>query len=365
MRNFTALPRGARILIVRLSAIGDVLHATTVVHNLRRLAPDVHITWLASPPASTLLEGNPDIDRLLLFDRRPIDAASARLALRTCWRELKKAKSLLAPYTFDIALDLQGLFLTGILTRLSGAPRRIGIHERHEGNPLFMTEMAPDIASPHKVRRYYTALAPLGFLQETLIPGPVLALPASLADFAARFWQAHGIDPARPLLMVCVRTTWPDKNWPPAYFGEALRALPVGVQIVFAGAPGDIPFIEEAQAALGSAHASLSIAGETSLLELAALLKSASLLLTGDTGPLYIAEAVGTPTLSLWGPTSPAIYGPLTPGHIFVESPYPCRACCRTRCQKKSNACMAAIAPADVAKKLLAFFGAPAAAARR
>lgn len=361
MRNFTALPRGARILIVRLSAIGDVLHATTVVHNLRRLAPDVHITWLASPPASTLLEGNPDIDRLLLFDRRPIDAASARLALGTCWRELRKAKALLAPYAFDIALDLQGLFLTGVLTRLSGAPRRIGIHERHEGNPLFMTEMAPDIASPHKVRRYYTALAPLGFPQETLVPGPMLALPAALSGFAAQFWAAHGIDAARPILMVCVRTTWEDKNWPPARFGAALRALPEDVQIVFAGARGDIPFIEEAQAALGDAHASLSIAGETSLPELAALLKSAALLLTGDTGPLYIAEAVGTPTLSLWGPTSPAIYGPLTPGHLFVESPYPCRACCRTRCKKKSNACMAAIAPADVADKLRRFFEAPAA----
>ena len=145
MRNSSALPPRARILIVRLSSIGDVLHTTTVVHNLRRLAPDAEITWLASPPASTLLETNPDIDRLLVFDRRPIDEAGAHLRLRTCWRELKKARALLAPYTFDIALDLQGLFLTGLLTRLSKAPRRIGIHERHEGNPLFMTEIAPDI----------------------------------------------------------------------------------------------------------------------------------------------------------------------------------------------------------------------------
>lgn len=357
MRNSSALPPRARILIVRLSSIGDVLHTTTVVHNLRRLAPDAEITWLASPPASTLLETNPDIDRLLVFDRRPIDEAGAHLRLRTCWRELKKARALLAPYTFDIALDLQGLFLTGLLTRLSKAPRRIGIHERHEGNPLFMTEMAPDIPDPHKIRRYYTALAPLGFPQETLRPGPVLCLPPALSGFAADFWAAHGIDAARPILIVCVRTTWPDKNWPPARFGEALRAVPEQVQIVFTGAKGDRPFIEEAQRAIGGARPSLSIAGETSLLELASLMKSAALLLTGDTGPLYIAEAVGTPTLSLWGPTSPAIYGPLTSGHTFIESPYPCRACCRTHCKKKNNACMAAIAPADVAEKLSEMLG--------
>ena len=357
MRNSSALPPRARILIVRLSSIGDVLHTTTVVHNLRRLAPDAEITWLASPPASTLLETNPDIDRLLVFDRRPIDEAGVHLRLRTCWRELKKARALLAPYTFDIALDLQGLFLTGLLTRLSKAPRRIGIHERHEGNPLFMTEIAPDIPDPHKIRRYYTALAPLGFPQETLRPGPVLCLPPALAGFAADFWAAHGIDTARPILIVCVRTTWPDKNWPPARFGEALRAVPEQVQIVFTGAKGDRPFIEEAQRAIGGARPSLSIAGETGLLELAALMKSAALLLTGDTGPLYIAEAVGTPTLSLWGPTSPAIYGPLTSGHTFIESPYPCSACCRTRCKKKNNACMAAIAPADVAEKLSEMLG--------
>ena len=285
MRNSSALPPRSRILIVRLSSIGDVLHTTTVVHNLRRLAPDAEITWLASPPASTLLETNPDIDRLLVFDRRPIDEAGAHLRLRTCWRELKKARALLAPYTFDIALDLQGLFLTGLLTRLSKAPRRIGIHERHEGNPLFMTEMAPDIPDPHKIRRYYTALAPLGFPQETLRPGPVLCLPPALSGFAADFWAAHGIDAARPILIVCVRTTWPDKNWPPARFGEALRAVPEQVQIVFTGAKGDRPFIEEAQRAIGGARPSLSIAGETGLLELAALMKSAALLLTGDTGP--------------------------------------------------------------------------------
>ena len=90
---------------------------------------------------------------------------------------------------------------------------------------------------------------------------------------------------------------------------------------------------------------------------MSALALAAALLLTGDTGPLYIAEAVGTPTLSLWGPTSPAIYGPLTSGHTFIESPYPCSACCRTRCKKKNNACMAAIAPADVAEKLSEMLG--------
>lgn len=344
-----------RILIIRLSAIGDVLHSTTVAHNLKLRFPDCHISWLASPPASELLSGNPDIDQVLVWDRREMDQAMASLNLPRAIGCLRRAAQLLRPHHFDIVLDIQCLFLTGLLARLSGVPRRIGIHERHEGNHFFMTELGPNIREPHKIRRYMTALQPLG-VEDYLHfePGLVLRLPSALDGFANDFWQQHGIDPARPLLMVNVRTTWPDKNWPPKNFGIALGKLPNAVQIVFCGAPKDTPFIEEAQKTAG--RPTLSIAGETSLLELAALLKSASLLLTGDTGPLYLAEAVGTPTLSLWGPTHPNIYGPLTPGHSFVLTPHGCAACCKTKCRHRTNACMNAIRPETVAGELKKIF---------
>lgn len=354
MQNtISSIPAGARILITRLSAIGDVLHATSVVHNLRRLRPDCHITWLVSPPADILLRGNPDIDRLLVWDRRRLDRAFAKKNFREVWTCLKEARTLLQAYPYDIALDIQGLFLSGLLTRLSGAPRRIGVHERHEGNFLFMTEMAPDTPDRHKIRRYMTALQPLGIHPQDFQPGLVLRLPPELDSFAAAFWRRHGIEPgnpARPILIVNTRTTWPDKNWAPESFGLALCELPESVQIVFSGAPGDLPFIEQAQKYIS--RPTLSIAGETSLTELAALLRSANLLLTGDTGPLYIAEAVGTPTLSLWGPTHPDIYGPLTPGHHFILSPHSCSACCKTKCRHRNNACMNAIRPEIVAEAL-------------
>ena len=354
MQNtISSIPSGARILITRLSAIGDVLHATSVAHNLRRLRPVCHITWLVSPPADILLRGNPDIDRLLVWDRRRLDRAFAKKNFREVWTCLKEARALLQTHPYDIALDIQGLFLSGLLTRLSGAPRRIGIHERHECNFLFMTEMAPDIPDRHKIRRYMMALQPLGIRPQDFQPGLVLRLPPELDGFAAAFWNCRGIEPGnpgRPILIVNTRTTWPDKNWAPESFGFALRELPESVQIVFSGTPGDRPFIEQTRKYIN--RPTLSIAGETSLTELAALLRSANLLLTGDTGPLYIAEAVGTPTLSLWGPTHPDIYGPLTPGHHFILSPHSCTACCKTKCRHRNNACMNAIRPEIVAEAL-------------
>ena len=341
---------GKKILILRLSAIGDILHATPVARELKKLQPDCHITWLASPPADTLLTENPYIDELLVWDRRPLDKAFSAFDLSAAYRELKKARALLKARHFDLVLDIQGLFLTGILAKLSGAKRRIGIHERHEGNPFFMSEMAPNIESSHKVHRYLSALMPLGFKLEDFTPGLTLEPPADLSNFAEKFWQAHDIDTSHPILMVTVRTTWPDKNWEPENFGLALKDLPEKIQIVFCGSPGDAEFITTAQSKMN--RASISIAGETNLMELAALLKSADLLLSCDTGPLHIADAVGCKTLSLWGPTQPDVYGPLTEGHEFVISPHECRRCLKTKCKYKTNACMKAITPEMVAEKL-------------
>ncbi|WP_037353484.1 glycosyltransferase family 9 protein [Selenomonas sp. FC4001] len=347
---------GEKILILRLSAIGDVLHATPVARELKKLQPDCHITWLVSPPADKLLAENPYIDELLIWDRRPLDKAFASFNLPAACRELKKARALLKARQFDLVLDIQGLFLTGILALLSGAKRRIGIHERHEGNPFFMSDMAPNIESPHKVHRYLSVLMPLGFDMSNFTPGLTLNLPKTLREFAGNFWQQHGIDMNRPILMVTLRTTWPDKNWAPENFGQALKDLPPQVQIVFCGAPNDETYIQKAQALLQ--RPSLSIAGQTSLTELAALLQSADLLLACDTGPLHIADAVGCQTLSLWGPTQPDVYGPLTAGHEFVITPHECRRCLKTKCQHQTNACMQAITPEMVAERLKAIFSA-------
>ena len=359
MNKAIGLPPRPRILLVRLSAIGDVLHATSVAHNLKLFLPEARLTWLCSPPADDLLRGNPDVDEVISWDRRIFDTAISEHRFGRAFHSLKEARRLFKEHgPFDAVLDIQGLFLTGVLSLLTGCRRRIGIHERHEGNPLFMTEMAPDIDDQHKIRRYLTALMPLGWQQEDFVPGTVLTLDANWESYAHGFWKEHDIDPQKPILMVNIRTTWPDKHLRPVVFGELLEKanIPGDVQLVFPGAPGDKPHIEETlnyleEKAPGLARRAICIAGETSLRELAALIKSATLFLTCDTGPLYLAEAVGTPTFSLWGPTLPTIYGPLSPGHHFYITPHECKACCKTRCPK-GNACMEAISPQDVAREL-------------
>ena len=348
------LAANARVLIVKLSSIGDVLHATATVHNLRLHFPTIHITWLVSPPASVLLEDNPDVDELLIWDRRVFDAAAYRADFKTLWRTLREASRLLSSKTFDVTIDLQGLLLTGILSRMSGAPRRIGIHERHEGNSLFMTELAEDTREPHKVLRYLTALRAFNIYD--CAPNLILNVPKTLEPFAENFLSSRGIDLQKPILFVALRTTWETKNWSPDFYAQVLAQLPANVQIIFSGAKEDEPFIEHVRSRIG--RTSLSTAGEVNLLELAALFKLATLLLTGDTGPLHMAEAVGLKTVSLWGATNPKMFGPLSSGHTFIVTTSECRFCCKRKCRLKTNACMNALKPEHVSRTLNALFDA-------
>ena len=341
-----------RFLIIRLSAIGDILHATAVAHNLRLARPDAHITWLASPPASILLSANPDIDELLVWDRRPLDQAISRLQFRTVCQELRKLRKFLNGRRFDIVLDIHCLFLTGLIAHFTHTRRCIGIRDLHEFNHIFMTQLAPKLQDPHKIRRYLSVLTPLGIPAEHL--EPILTLPSSLDGFAEDFFARHEIRPGQPILMVAARTTRPNKNWPLESFAAALSDLPKKIQIIFCGSAADQPYIRQIQDRLP--RASLSIAGTTNLLELAALFRASSLLLSGDTGPLQIAAASGLPTLSLWGPTPHNIFGPLRGPHRFILSPHSCTACRKDTCRCKTNACINAISPKTVAQALQDFF---------
>lgn len=335
-------------LIVRLSSIGDVMHATAVAHTLRLHAPHCHITWLASPPASELLRYDPDIDKLIIWDRNAFERAAANFSLHDLKSSLVKLHKLFAPYQFDIVLDIHGLFLTGCISFLAKAKRRIGIRGMHEFNSLFMTELAPMIESPHKIQQYAAVLQPLGVRAPD--PHLILKLPHTLHEFAIHFLQKRGIDLTLPILMVSPCTTWDSKNWPAANFIQALDPLPGNVQIIFCGTKNDVKNITNIRTKM--THSSFSIAGETTLPELAALFYFSSLLLTGDTGPLHIATAVGLATLSLWGPTLPEIYGPLIPGHVSIVSSYKCTACLKSHCHHGSNACMRSIDASVVESKI-------------
>lgn len=337
-----------RILIIRLSSIGDVLHATPVAKALKTACPSCRITWIVSKTAAGLLNGNPYIDEILIWSREDFEAAAKNRRfgqLRKLWLELKvfyRQKS------FDIALDIHGLFLTGAILYASKTPRRIGMAKTRELNRFFMTEQAPDPESGHVIDRYLSVLRPLGIQAKDRTM--TLLVSQENEKRAAQFFRQNGLDESKPIVMVNPKTSWRSKNWPPKHFAACLRLIDKTAQVILCGGPQDAPDADEIKKLAG--RSAVNAAGRTSLPELAALLKKSAVLLTGDTGALHIAIALGTPTVSLWGPTSPQQYGPLAGNHKTLLSPHSCRGCHKTTCRSKATACMAAITPEAAAASI-------------
>lgn len=342
-----------RIIIIRLSSIGDVLHATPVAESLKIAAPNCHLTWIVSKTAASLLKHNPYIDQLLIWSREDFAAAAKQhqfAEMRNLWHQLK---TFYQTHKFDIALDIHGLFLTGLIIKASNTPRRIGMAKTKELNRFFMTEQALPASRPHVIYRYLSVLQSLNIqhytTQMTLIPssGEIM--------YATKFWLNHHVTSSTKVLFINPQTSWQSKNWSLDNFAHCINLLESSIKIFICGSAADVMIINKL-CALTSRQIT-NIAGQTSLLELAALLKRADLLLTGDTGALHIAIAVNTPTISLWGPTRPEQYGPLdTTKHCVILSPFTCTACHKTVCRKHQNACINAILPETVATVINAHF---------
>lgn len=338
------------ILIIRLSSIGDVLHATPVARALKAAYPACRITWMVSKVASSLLARNPYIDQVFVWSREEFEQAAAKRQtgpLKELWHELR---GFYRKHHFDLVLDVHGLFLTGAIAALSKSPRRIGMAKTKELNRYFMTELAPAPAGPHVIDRYLSALLPLGITAPDR--SMTLALSPADHDFAAEFIAAHGVDPRKKLLIIQPRTSWPSKNWGDENFAKLLDLLHPNIQVLLCGSQGDKENAARLKALCD--RPLFDAVGKTSLPELGALIKRADLLLTGDTGALHIAIALGVPTISLWGPTRPEQYGP-PPGsaiHTIIKSPRACTACHKVKCGNPVNDCMRAIAPDFVAKKV-------------
>ncbi|SDF68596.1 glycosyltransferase family 9 protein [Sporolituus thermophilus] len=330
------------VVLIRLSSIGDVLHCTPVARALKKAYPDCHLTWVVGEGPADVLVANPYIDELYVWPRerweRSFRAGNFREA-RRLWRHLAED---LGCRPFDVALDVHGLFLSGLVARATGAPRRIGLGGAREFNWLFMTEQAPKSADDvHVIQQYLSILRPLGIRAADY--NMTLGLTGEAVAFADRFLATHGVGPDEVLVAINPVTTWPAKNWPPAGFAAVAAALAADCRILLTGGPRDKEIT--AYIAKQSGAACIDAAGGTTLLELAALLARCRVVLTGDTGPLHMAVALGVPTVSIFGPTDPRKYGPLPPGHIILQGEAGCAPCHKKACRHQDVRCLRSVTP--------------------
>jgi lipopolysaccharide heptosyltransferase I len=329
-----------RLLIVRLGALGDVVHAIPVAAALRQAFPAVRIDWLVSAKHRAILDLVPVIDRRLVINDRA--DANGGASLLAAVRELRRAH-------YDVVLDLQGLIKSAMLARSTGAPRVIGFGGGYARESLarwFYTEVVDPgrggMYHPRETRHVVAInlgiLEPLG-ITAARAEFPLDAVASAVADRVTE--QTGG-----RYILINPGAAWPNKRWPPARFGAVAAAIHerTGLTSVVLWGPDERTLADEVvSAAAGSAVAS----PPTSVADLVALARGAALLVSGDTGPTHIASAVGTPIVGLYGPTRPSRNGPLSPQDIAVSRDAECQCHHLRRCVR-DRMCLLDIEVSDV-----------------
>ena len=329
------LPPHGRVLIVKLSAIGDVVHALPVATALRRRYPDLEVTWAVERWVAPLLDGHPAIDRLVAFPPLRWGGAVARWT-----RHLRLAAQALRRETYDVSLDLQGLLKSAVVVWLGAAPSRLAVSDAHEGAWLVSRRLPPPPEPLHVVDFNLQCALALGATDATVDFGLAPA-PHAAAAVDARL-TALGLGGHAPFVVLnpSASTTW--RVWSPAQWAVVAATLAAQLPVLLVGTSAQRR--THAAIAAAAAHTGvLDLTGTTSLAELVAVLDRSALHLAGDTGSLHIAAALGRRVVGVYGPTPPWRKGPYGQLDRVVRRGDLCRALCPRVCGQRR--CLAAITP--------------------
>lgn len=307
-----------KILLIRLSAIGDVVRTLPALTCLRRAHPSAHIDWAVEGPALPVLQDQPDLDGILVFPRRrlarlllhPNEARAAKEALSAFLSTLSEAR-------YDLVVDFQGTIKSGLMSWMTRAPRRVGLGRGHarEWSHLFYNEpVALPKAKLNRVDRALALVAHLGASTE----GATSAIPERTEDaaYVEAFLGTLPPGPGGPDARLAPAVVFPGtsrtqayKRYPPRNFGRAadLVAKRTGSPVVVAWGPGEQEIAGEVAASMTTPA---TVAPPMTLGQLTSLIRRCRVFVAGDTGPMHIAWTVGTPVVAVYGPTDPVLNHP-------------------------------------------------------
>jgi heptosyltransferase I len=318
------------VLIVRLGALGDIIHAVPAAAALRRAFPDARIDWLVDAKHRAIVDLVTAIDRTIALDSPTLAGWTAAV------RELRRG-------AYDVAIDLQGLLKSAVLARASGAARIVGFsiwHLREKTARPFYSDVL-EAEGGHVIAKNLRLLRAIG------VDDDEIRFPFADVTSPALDHLRERIASDRPFALLNAGAAWPNKRWPPERFGELASFVrdACGLTPVVLWGPGEERLVDSVVAA--SSNAAIA-APPTGLVDLVALARAAALVISGDTGPLHIATAVGTPVVALFGPTDPARNGPFSPDDVSVSRFEGCGCHYDRKCHQPTW-CLADVTVAEVA----------------
>jgi heptosyltransferase-1 len=320
------------ILIIKLSAIGDVVHTLPFLEVIRKNFPNARIDWVIEEASSPIIEGHPAIDQVIVshrtsWQRQLFGGRESPAALKG----IRKFLGELRAETYDWVIDLQGLFKSAVLLGLSRGRRKIGPSWGKEGSRFFLTELPFFVeADLHAVEKYLKAAE---FLEcdRTSWKGDI---PIREADKRSieRFLHDHEVE-GKVLVAINPMAKWMTKLWESEKFAALADRLQkeLSCKVVFTGSWQDREDVGKIIQRMDENP--LNLTGQTHLKELAYLYSRCQLLVSTDTGPMHLAAAMGCPVVALFGPTAPWRTGPYGPGHTVIRQEMACSPCLKKKCE--------------------------------
>ncbi len=298
------------ILIVKPSALGDIVHSLPFLAAVRRKFPQARIDWVVAHGLHRFLEDHSMINRLLIMKK---DQWKDLGRLRKTIQEVIELKKSLAGGRYDVCIDLSGLLRSGLISWASKAPMRIGFQESDEGSPYFYSHKVHGSMEIHAIDRYLEIAKFMGCDTSRIeYPfAPYDPSPAALADLPEKF------------VIICPSAGKPANRWPAHRFGQLALKLDLPVIVIASAAEADIAE-EVVRHSKGKA---VSLAGRTSLKELIALISRATYFICNDTGPMHIAAALNIPVFAVFGPANPVRTGPYGNIHTVIQQKMTCAPC--------------------------------------
>jgi heptosyltransferase-1 len=325
-----------RILIVKLSSLGDLFHALPTVHCLKT-GLDAEIDWVTQPEYVELMACFPDVSGAIPFPRRDFLSGLVPFVRAVRARD------------YDLVIDLQGLLKSAVAARLAHGLRVIG--------PSFHRECAHwlyhAVAGPRDKARHA--------VEESLDVVRYLGLPCTPVQFPVRF-PPHRAEPEGPRVALVPVSRGAHKNWPLEKFIETARGLRdrTGAALYLFGARSDQPACEAIRTAVDTGPAGPrveNLAGRTSLVEMGSRLATMDLVVSNDSGPIHMAAAIGVPVLAIFGPTDPGRTGPYGSGHRVITESMDCQPCFRRTCAQGVPECLARMTPERVVAEAVDMLG--------
>lgn len=318
----------AKVLIIKPSSLGDIVHSLAFLAAIKRRYPNIELHWVVARGFEGILEGHPLIKKLWIINKdewKNLSKIQTTLSgLRGLFRGLKAEK-------FDYVIDLQGLLRSGVITRATNAPFRIGFKEAREGSTVFYTHRVEVGKDVHAIDKYLKVAAFLG----CEIQGVSFPFPPPNGQSGSKMYPLIRDFGKYAVLVPGAR--WKTKRWPARSFGELAAALPIKSVVI--GGRGDMHIADEIVALSG--NKAVSLAGKTGLKDLIEVIRNASLMVCNDTGPMHIAAALGVHVFAIFGPSSPVRTGPYGDSHTIITRDIPCSPCYRRSC--KGIECMTLI----------------------